>query len=73
MSGRIVKELTEADLGPLQIGKHLTDGGWDGTDDFSQPLANGVYLYQFLLEDENAEFLEQPDGVSKTSFISWLF
>ncbi|MBP9873738.1 MAG: hypothetical protein KBC60_06855, partial [Haliscomenobacter sp.] len=68
VSGRIVRELTEADLGPLQIGKHLTHGGWDGTDDFGQPLANGVYLYQFLLEDENAEFLKQPGGVGKNQF-----
>jgi hypothetical protein len=68
VSGRIVRELTEADLGPLEIGKHLTHGGWDGTDDFGQPLANGVYLYQFLLDDEHTEFLKYPGGVAKNQF-----
>ncbi len=52
VSGRVVRELTEQDLGPLQIGTHLTEYSWDGTDAYGDQLANGVYLYQFLFDKE---------------------
>lgn len=45
VSGRVVREITEDDLGPLQIGRNITEYAWDGTDEFGDPLANGVYLY----------------------------
>ena len=51
ISGRIVRELTQSDLGPLRIGTHQTDFSWDGTDNFGDPLANGVYLYQIIAKD----------------------
>ena len=52
ISGRVVRELTELDLGPLRIGRHQTEGSWDGTDTFGDPLANGVYLYRILFPEE---------------------
>ena len=52
ISGRIVRELTRDDLGPMRIGTHQTDFSWDGTDSFGAPLANGVYLYQVFAKDE---------------------
>lgn len=56
-SGRVVRELREYDLGPLRVGRHLTDGSWDGTDEFGDRLANGVYLYKLILpEDEFGEY-----------------
>jgi len=50
ISGRLVRELGPAELGPLRIGTHRTDGAWDGTDAFGDRLANGVYLYRVLIE-----------------------
>lgn len=50
ISGRLVRELGPAELGPLRIGTHRTDGAWDGTDTFGDRLANGVYLYRVLIE-----------------------
>jgi hypothetical protein len=52
VSGRIVRELTQNDLGPMRIGTHQTDNSWDGTDSFGTPLANGVYLYQVFAKDQ---------------------
>lgn len=48
VAGRIVRELTQAELGPLKIGTHRTEYAWDGTDQFGDRLANGVYLYRVV-------------------------
>jgi hypothetical protein len=45
VSGKVVREITEDELGPIQIGRNITEYAWDGTDEFGDPLANGVYLY----------------------------
>ncbi len=57
-NGRIVRELTEAELGPLRVGRHMTDYAWDGTDEYGDPLANGVYLYRMVLEGGDQEVFE---------------
>jgi hypothetical protein len=59
VSGRIVRELTQADLGMLKVGTHQTDLPWDGTDQFGDPLANGVYLYRVIAQKANGEDFEQ--------------
>ena len=41
-----------SELGPLRIGQNLTQFAWDGTDQYGDRLANGVYflgLYQQLM------------------------
>jgi hypothetical protein len=48
ITGKIVREITEAELGPLHIGRNITEFKWDGTDQYGQKLANGVYLYRVL-------------------------
>jgi hypothetical protein len=48
ITGKIVKEITKEELGSLHIGRNITDYKWDGTDQFGQKLANGVYLYRVL-------------------------
>jgi flagellar hook assembly protein FlgD len=48
VTGKIVREVTKAELGNLHIGRNITDFKWDGTDQFGQRLANGVYLYRFI-------------------------
>ncbi len=63
VSGRLVRELTQADLGPLRIGTHRTDLPWDGTDAYGERLANGVYLYRILAQDaQGREFDFYPTG-----------
>ncbi|HUP13584.1 MAG TPA: FlgD immunoglobulin-like domain containing protein, partial [Niastella sp.] len=46
VTGKVVKEITRAELGPLHIGRNITEYKWDGTDQYGQKLANGVYLYR---------------------------
>jgi flagellar hook assembly protein FlgD len=46
VSGKVVREITESELGQLQIGRNITAFSWNGTDEYGDPLANGVYLYR---------------------------
>jgi len=48
ITGKIVKEITKEELGPLHIGRNITEYKWDGTDMYGQKLANGVYLYRVI-------------------------
>ena len=52
VSGQIIKEITQAELGELRIGTNRTDYTWDGTDEFGDRLANGVYLYRVVAKDQ---------------------
>ncbi|MFN8237332.1 MAG: C25 family cysteine peptidase [Chitinophagales bacterium] len=47
-SGKVVKEITREELGNLHIGNNLTDYKWDGTDNYGDRLANGVYFYRVM-------------------------
>jgi hypothetical protein len=49
-TGKVVREITKAELGNLHIGNNITDFAWKGDDQYGQPLANGVYLYRVVTE-----------------------
>lgn len=68
ISGRIVRELTELDLGPLKIGTHRTEYAWDGTDMYGDRLANGVYLYRMIIKDQDGNNLEKYDNGTNRFF-----
>ena len=51
MSGKVVKEISKEELGPLKIGTNRTEYKWDGTDAFGEKLANGIYLYKVNISD----------------------
>jgi len=48
VTGKVVREVTKEELGPLHIGNNRTEFRWDGTDEYGSPLANGVYLYRVI-------------------------
>ncbi len=48
VSGKIVREINESEIGPIHIGRNITQFAWDGTDKFGSKLANGVYLYRVI-------------------------
>jgi hypothetical protein len=48
ITGKIVREITKEELGPIHIGRNITEFKWDGTDQYGQKLANGVYLYRVV-------------------------
>ncbi len=55
VSGRIVREITQDELGPLTVGTHMTDFIWDGTDEHGGTLAAGTYLYRMIVKNEELE------------------
>ena len=63
ITGKIVREITKNELGPLQIGRNVTEFKWDGTDQFGQKLANGIYLYR-VVTNLNGKSLEKYTGTS---------
>ena len=48
ITGKIVREITEDELGPLHVGRNITEFKWNGTDMYNQRLANGVYIYHVV-------------------------
>jgi flagellar hook assembly protein FlgD len=46
--GIVVKEITQAELGPIRIGNNITEYAWDGRDQYGDLLANGVYFYRVV-------------------------
>lgn len=46
VSGKIVRVITQDELGPVRVGNNISDFAWDGKDEFGDQLANGVYLYK---------------------------
>lgn len=46
ITGRVVREIRRQELGPIRIGRNITEFAWDGRDEFGDPLANGIYLYK---------------------------
>ncbi len=48
ITGKVVREITKDELGPIHVGRNITEFKWDGTDMYGQKLANGVYLYRVL-------------------------
>ena len=48
VTGKVVREITQAELGPLHVGNNVTEFAWDGTDMYGDKLANGVYFYRVI-------------------------
>jgi len=48
ITGKVVREITKDELGPIHVGRNITEFKWDGTDMYGAKLANGVYLYRVL-------------------------
>jgi hypothetical protein len=55
ISGKVVKEITQDQLGPIRIGRNISEYAWDGTDEFGDRLANGVYLYKVFVKLDGQE------------------
>jgi flagellar hook assembly protein FlgD len=62
LTGKLIKTITKSELGNLKIGHNMSDYAWDGTDEFGDRLANGVYLYKVVTK-LNGQMLDlRQDG-----------
>jgi len=48
VSGKVIREIMRSELGELHVGNNITEFIWDGTDQFGDQLANGLYLYRVV-------------------------
>ncbi|MEZ5039075.1 MAG: C25 family cysteine peptidase [Saprospiraceae bacterium] len=55
VAGRVVKEIRQEELGEMRVGTHQTEYAWDGTDEYGDQLANGVYFYRIIAKDEEGQ------------------
>jgi hypothetical protein len=58
ITGKVVREIGMHELGPIRVGRNITEFAWDGTDQFGDRLARGVYLYrvQAQLNGQDIEY-----------------
>jgi flagellar hook assembly protein FlgD len=48
----------------LHIGRNITEFKWDGTDQYGQKLANGIYLYR-VITNLNGKSLDKYRSTEK--------
>lgn len=65
VTGKVVREITRQELGNIHIGRNITDFKWNGTDEYGQKLANGVYLYR-VVTSMNGKKLEKYKAADNT-------
>ena len=71
ITGKVVREIDLSELGLIHIGRNITEYAWNGTDEFGDRLANGVYLYRVVtrLSGEKIELREtKADQYFKKEF-----
>ncbi len=56
VTGKIVREIGQEELGPLRIGINRTEYAWDGRDEYGDQLANGVYLYRVITKRNGQDY-----------------
>ena len=71
IGGKVVKEINMTELGPIHIGRNITEYAWDGRDEYGDILANGVYLYRVIVR-LNGQTLKHRSNESDKFFKSGL-
>ena len=56
ITGKVVKTITKSELGAIHLGNNITDVVWNGTDEFGDKLASGVYLYKVIITDKKNNY-----------------
>ena len=64
VTGRVVREVPMHELGPIRVGRNITEFAWDGTDEFGDRLARGVYLYRVYAKLHGEDIEIRSTGAS---------
>ncbi|KOY86652.1 hypothetical protein AD998_11315 [bacterium 336/3] len=65
VSGKVVREITQSELGAIRIGNNISQFAWNGTDEFGDRLANGVYLYRIIMKLNGQEIKHRNTKADK--------
>lgn len=67
ITGKVVREIDQFEIGPIHIGNNISEFAWDGKDEFGDQLANGVYLYRVRARI-NGQNIERRDTKANQFF-----
>jgi len=65
VTGKVVKEIDEVELGPINIGTNISQYAWDGRDEFGDLLANGLYLYRVDAKINSSDIKLLDTGINQ--------
>lgn len=65
VTGKVVREVMLDELGPIHIGRNISEFAWDGTDQYGDPLGNGLYLYRVVARLNNEEIKHRDSSIDK--------
>ena len=65
VTGKVVREITQDELGVIRIGNNITDYAWDGRDEYGDQLANGVYIYRVVMDRDLDSFKHRETSADK--------
>ncbi|HEY9116590.1 MAG TPA: C25 family cysteine peptidase, partial [Roseivirga sp.] len=65
VSGKLVREITQDEIGPIRIGNNITEYAWDGRDEFGDILANGTYIYRVQVKANGQDLGRRGTGKDK--------
>ena len=72
ITGKVVKEITQDELGPIHIGRNITEYEWNGTDKYGEKLANGVYLYKVQVQKNGSDLTEREVSIFNSEGTNYL-
>ncbi|GAB3838417.1 putative type IX secretion system sortase PorU2 [Hymenobacter jeollabukensis] len=71
VTGKVVREIMQSELGPLRIGNNVSSYAWDGTDEYGDRLANGTYLYRVVLDDPDGQYEHRRTAADQAFKKGW--
>ncbi len=71
ISGKVVREISQGELGSIHIGRNITEYAWDGKDQFGDQLAKGVYLYRVKTQIDGSDIEHRNSGADKFFGKGW--
>lgn len=67
VTGKVVREIQKEELGMIRVGNNMS-APWDGTDEFGDKLANGVYLYRVVMDTPPLEEMKHRRTTADKAF-----
>ncbi len=71
VTGKIVREIMQNELGNIHVGRNITDYAWDGKDEFGDQLANGLYLYHVVTDLHGSKIEHRETDIDKYFKKGW--